>query len=163
MNPLLLVLALLLPSHADDRPRPLTAAEAQVVSRLSMRHDDTPCDTYIADLPRPADSLAHLAEHVGSPPWVGIRAARCRVALAASAPATADPDPVLLAWVTDPDLAGLAGVVLARVHTLPEPHRRPLAAAALAGPLADDARRALATSPDAALRALATPPTPGAE
>lgn len=99
------------------------------------------------------------ATKVARPPWAPMRAATCVAARAAT-------DDVALAevkgWMADPAVPGLALVVVGALDAWPEARALPVAkvAAARVGTdtvFARHAPQALAASPHASVRALATP------
>ena len=94
--------------------------------------------------------LVHLAETVKLPGWVSIRAAAC---LMQWYPTTGYGH--YRSWVSSPETAGLARVVVTEIDYLSEEKAYELAAAALESDLADWAKTQLAASKYVRLRQLA--------
>ena len=127
-----------------------TESQAAVHKALSVRDPEPECAAVSALTPEPVADLIFVANHADQPPWASTRAARC-LALGHGEAAKAE----LLGWMGDPSAKGLALMLLAELDQLPEPLAMELAQAALAGPLADEARPRIAKVENANVRALA--------
>ncbi len=148
----LIALVALAPLQAQETWTPSPEEDA-VYRALSLRDAPPGCAEVEALAAEPLVALRAVVERAAMPPWAPLRAARCIVTHHAE-PARAD----LAGWLTDADRRGLALVVLDAMDELPEPLALELSAAALAGPLADDARQRLADSERPAIRALVSAP-----
>ncbi len=127
---------LLLPSVVRaDPPWTPTAEQTAVYKALSIRDPAPTCEEVEALSADPVATLRVVVERAELPPWAPLRAAHCMVTRHASA-AEAD----IVAWMGDPQTRGLALLTLGALDTLPEETARTVAAAALAGPHAADAR-----------------------
>jgi len=127
-----------------------SAEQAAVYQALSVR-DAPDCAAVEALATDPLDALRTVVEHAAMPPWAPMRAAHCML--------TRHPDQArddLLSWVGQAKTRGLGLLVLSELDTLAEPLALEIAGAALAGPLADDARPRLADSAVPSVKALAT-------
>lgn len=127
-----------------------TESQAAVHKALSVRDPEPDCAAVSALTPEPVADLLFVANHADQPPWASTRAARC-LALGHGEAAKAE----LLGWMADPAAKGLALMLLTELDQLPEPLAMELAQAALAGPLADEARPRIAKAENATIRALA--------
>jgi hypothetical protein len=125
-----------------------TAEQTAVYKALGAR-DPVPCAEVEALASDPLDALRTVVEHASMPPWAPMRAAHCIATRHAEA-ARAD----LLAWVSDEQTRGLALQLLGELDEVDPAVAVDVARAALAGPIADDARARLADSDLAELRAL---------
>jgi hypothetical protein len=124
--------------------------EAEVVRALSARHGAPWCEALEATLGGEAVAVwGSIAESYEGVPWVPVRAAACLARHAAA-------QPVLLRWMTAPELAGLADAALAELeaHEADTARAVELARAALAGPHRELVARRLQASIRPALRAL---------
>ena len=129
-----------------------SAAEADLIQALSSRDASPPCAELEAKLPTPASSLQALVEHVTMPPWVGMRAAGCLISGHAL-----EARPALENWVVDPELHGLAILVLGQLDTLPTEVATGVATLAIEkGADPADARRRVARSTRPEIASLAT-------
>ncbi|MFM2161919.1 MAG: hypothetical protein RLZZ383_1431 [Pseudomonadota bacterium] len=127
------------PKPAPSTPT-LTAAEDAWATLLAPRHLATlPCGRI------PPASEARVAEADGLLPWVNLRAAAC----VAASPSTAAAD-ARARWVRDPNLAGLAEVVVDALPRLPASEARALSEALRSGPHAGWATVRLAGRPTSA-------------
>jgi hypothetical protein len=126
-----------------------TAGQEELARALSVRDAPPPCAELEAQAQDPLADLLAVVEHVQMPPWVSVRAATCVASRHAEAAEAS-----LLRWVTDPDLRGLGLVTLNLLDDIPEPVAARVAAAALAGPSAEDARVRVARATTPAVRAL---------
>lgn len=123
---------------------PLSAAEASWADTLAPRHLDVlPCGRL------DAASEARVAEADGLLPWVNLRAAACVSTSPAKAAAEAR-----LRWTRDPNLAGLASLVLDALPRLPSAEARQLGESLRGGPHASWASAKL----DAAVTPSGHPP-----
>ena len=102
------------------------AAATPTVELLSLR-DPVPCASLGATTPELKADLLGLAQGDQMPPWVPMRAAECVLSLYATDITLKD---TLLPWMTDPERAGLALLVLDHIDLLPLESATPLAAAA---------------------------------
>ncbi len=152
MSPITLALSLVVltqPATADDWT---PSAEQNAVYRaLSVKDPAPDCGAVEALATDPLDALRAVVDHAAMPPWAPMRAAHCII--------TEHPDQArddLLSWVGQTETRGLGLLVLSQLDTLAEPLAVEIAGAALAGPLADDARPRLADSAVPSIKALAT-------
>ncbi len=147
----LTLLAMIQPVPAEDwSPTPEQSA---VYKALSIRDPAPSCAEVEALAADPLDALRTVVERATMPPWAPMRAAHC-IATRHATEARAD----LLSWVGSEDTRGLGLVVLDSMSTMDEPLALELAGAALAGPLAEDAKTRLVEHDSAALRALVDQP-----
>lgn len=151
MKRTLSTLALLLvttPAVAQDwTPTP----EQTAVYRALSARDPLPCTEIEALASEPLDALRAVVEHASMPPWAPMRAAQC-IASGHATEARED----LVSWVSQERTRGLALLVLAELDDMDRAVALEVARAAIAGPLADDARPRLAGSDTAELKALVT-------
>ena len=127
-----------------------TESQAAVHKALSVRDPEPDCAAVAGLTPEPVADLLFVANHADQPPWASTRAARC-LAMNHGDAAKAE----LLGWMADPSAKGLALMLLTELDQLPEALALELAQAALAGPLADEARPRIAKAENATIRALA--------
>ncbi len=146
--PITLSIAIALqPAVADDwTPSP---DEAAVYRALSAR-DPVACAEVEALAAEPLAALRTVVERAAMPPWAPMRAAHCIV----EGHATEARDD-LLSWVGSEQTRGLALQLLSELDSVDEPLALEIAGAALAGPLADEARPRLAQSEVPSVKALA--------
>ena len=128
-------LLMVLMAHADPQGDAPPAGVDEMHRALSTRDGSPPCDEVEALSDTPAEALLYIAEHAQQPPWAGVRAAECLVSRHAEAI-----QPQLEQWVQDPSTRGFALVVFNAFDTIPEAVAIPVAQAALAGDLSEDAR-----------------------
>jgi hypothetical protein len=128
-----------------------SAEEQAVYEALSIRDPAPDCAAVEALAAEPRAALLAVVEHASMPPWAPMRAAHCLTTRHTEASKGE-----LLAWMSQEETRGLALLVMAELDGLAEPIAVELAQAALAGPLAEDARSRLAESEREALRALVT-------
>ena len=122
------------------------------MARALQARDAAPaCDELEALSSEPETALIAVIEHVTMPPYVGIRAATCLID-----GASIELTPTLVRWVSDPNTAGLATLVLTEIAALPVEVAHPIAAAALAGPHRETAQRLLTDSTDPHIQQLCT-------
>ena len=149
----LLPFALLATPAMAETPAAWTAspAEQAMVRALSIRDPAPSCETVeaLADADVVA-SLTAIVDNVSAPPWAGMRAASCLATRHAEAAQA-----TLAGWVVDPGKKGLAILVMNQLDQMPQPVAMDLAGKALAGPLADDARRRVLRAETPEIRALA--------
>ena len=96
-----------------------------------------------------ADELLYLADTVKMPGWVSIRAASCVLKWYPQSGFSN-----YVSWVSDPESAGLARVVVSELDQLAEAQAHELAIHVLEGPLIDWAKPKLAVSKHASVRQL---------
>lgn len=113
-----------------------TPKEQDLVRALSHRDGAPPCADLADRVDDPVVSYTRVIEHVQYPPWAPMRAAICLIEHH-----EAEAEPLLLGWVTDPSKKGLAKLVFHRTHLLEAERAERIERAALAGPLATEARR----------------------
>lgn len=116
---------------------------------MSVRDPAPDCLTAEALVSDPLAALLEVVELAELPPYAPMRAAQCVVVHHAEEAADA-----LVAWVGDPETAGLGMVALQGLEGMSEPTAVRVTEAALAGPVATDAREAAAASSHAGVRAL---------
>lgn len=128
------------------------ALDPALFRALSLR-DGTPCASLdVAD----AEQLARYTDPTLQPASVPVRASACLVERFPESVAG-----IALPWMTDPERAGLALVVLNGIDRLPEPSAVQLARAALANPeLAPRATRFVRAAARPSVRELAPAPAP---
>jgi hypothetical protein len=151
MKPIIPSLALLLLSPAamaqDWTPTP----EQTAVYRALSARDPVPCAEVEALATAPLDALRAVVAHASMPPWAPMRAAQC-IATRHAIEARDD----LVSWVSEERTRGLALLVLSNLDAMDRAVALEVARAAIAGPLAEDARARLVEADAAELRALAT-------
>lgn len=116
-------------AFAGDAPAPLSP-EAQSLFELLRLRDAPGCANLGAAGEAQRDALLALTA-TESPPYVPLRAADCLVAAYAADPVAQG---AMRGWMTDPEAAGLAMLVVTRLDALPEPLAVELARAALTTP-----------------------------
>lgn len=115
-------------AFAGDVPAaPALSADAQSLLELLRLRDAPGCANLGAAGEAQRDALVALTA-VESPPYVPLRAADCLVAGYAADPVAQG---AMRGWMTDPEAAGLAMLVVTRLDALPEPLAVELARAAL--------------------------------
>lgn len=129
-----------------------TEAEERAIKALSVREPEPRCADVEGMVEEPVSTWRNIIAHVETPPWVPMRAATC---LLAEHPREAEAD--ALAWVADPEAAGLTTLVIGRLDGLPLDSAKRIGEAALAGPHAEIARRRLEKLRTPELRNLANP------
>ena len=123
-------------AHADtpaDNDRPDGIME--VHRALSARDNAAPCEQVEALSTEPVQALLYIVDNATQPPWAGIRAAECLTTRHAE-----QIQPQLKQWVQTPGTKGFALIVFNNIDRVPEQIADTIIRAALAGPLAEDAR-----------------------
>ena len=138
-------------------PEGLTAERKAMHTALSSRDGAPSCsDVEALASAQPHEDYLWLIEHVQQPPWVGIRAATCILQHHHEA-AWAH----IQHWLTQPELKGLALLVLNEIDSLPEDRAIELAQFAIrAGADPEAVRERLAQSSRPSIAALAQTPIP---
>jgi hypothetical protein len=131
----------------DAEPPPVTSQEA-MLRMLSVRDPEPRCADVEAVSATPVPDLLAMTE-IELPPAVSIRAAGCLVDGHA-----AEIRAELVRWVTTPETRGLAILALDGLDRMPHDVAIEVATAALAGPLAADAKKRIARSADPEIQAL---------
>lgn len=107
----------------------------------------------------PAETLQVIVREATQPPWVGMRAADCLIRNHSVAV-----EEELKAWVTDPELLGLALLALGTLDEMDAGVAVKVADAAIKGPLKEQAGERMLKSENAEIRALVDmPEAPAAE
>ncbi|MEL6347574.1 MAG: hypothetical protein AAFV53_30990 [Myxococcota bacterium] len=117
---------------------------------LSAREMTTTCQQLAEMSAAPVSALVYIAENARRPAWAGIRAADCL-----SRHHAQDAQPQLTRWVGQEETRGLAIVVLNNLEQMPVAVSVPLAQAAMAGPMIEDARPRIQTAQVPQVRAIA--------
>ncbi len=117
---------------------------------LSIRDSAPPCE----EVSKQSDSrlvsdLQWLMDHIRSPPWVGVRAAQCIIALHGDQEVKR-----ISQWVQDESKPGLALVVIGALNDISPTTAASIAQAALSGPHAARVKPRLVKSRHAEVRAL---------
>ena len=141
MTPHLILMASLA-SATEPTVQP-TSSQSALYDALKGREDPPTCEALNALSTQLADDLIWLMDHANQPAWVGVRAAYCVLTQHAD-----DKAAEIDTWVTDPDRRGLAILTIGFLNKLPDAHIERIAAKALAGPHAADARKHLSESGD---------------
>lgn len=126
-----------------------TAAALAVHQALSVRETPPTCAEAEALTSTPVSTLLEIVDHATMPPWAPLRAATCLVERHGD-----ETRAEIVAWVSDPDLQGLAQVALLGVDRLPVDLALEVARLGLAGPDPAGARKALERSANAEIQAL---------
>jgi len=113
-----------------------TASQSALYDALKIRDSAPSCESLKAMSEDVATDLIWLVDNATQPPWVGIRAAQCVIREHHEAKAT-----VIQTWVTRADRRGLAILTFGLLDELPAPQAKSLQSTALAGPLAEDAKK----------------------
>ena len=143
MTPLLILFTSLAPA-AEPTVEPTaqpSSSQSALYDALKGRENPPTCEVLAKLSPQLADDLIWLMDHAKQPAWVGVRAAYCVLTQHADDKATE-----IDTWVTDPDRRGLAILTIGFLDKLPDQHVERIAAKALAGPHAADARKHLSES-----------------
>jgi hypothetical protein len=143
-------------SSAPVAPKPaggFSSGEKSAIATLGARDPEPDCASIGLDLPDRTGSLVRIAEGVTAPPWVSVRAASCVVDVAAEPAA----EEALARWVSSAEWAGLGMAAVNLLDRMPEEVAARVAADALEGPIADQARDEIAASTHASVRALVEP------
>ena len=119
------------PEEATEAFTPTDTQEG-MYRALSIRDPAPACADIVALSTSPVDDLEVLVNEATQPPWVGMRAAGCLLDLYPE-----QSQPLMQAWVVDPDKKGLAILVTKKLDTLPLPVATEVVTTALAGPMAD--------------------------
>jgi len=130
------------PTATDPAPKP-SPTQSAVYAALQGRHDPPTCESLNSASPDLANDLIWLMKHANQPAWVGVRAAYCVLTEYADEKAS-----VIDTWVVDPERRGLAILTIGMLDKMPHAHAERIAAKALAGPHAADARKHLTESGD---------------
>ena len=147
MTPLLMLLASLV--HASEPAAQPSPSQTALYDALKARENPPTCDALAKLSPQVADDLIWIMDHAYQPAWVGIRAAHCVLAKHADEKA-----PEIDTWVTDPERRGLAILTIGFLDKMSDAHIERIAAKALSGPHAADARKHLSESGDPKLMKL---------
>jgi len=143
MTPLLILLTSLA-SAAEPIVKPTVKPndrQSALYDALKGREDPPTCEALSALSSQLADDLIWLMDNAKQPAWVGVRAAYCVLTQHAD-----EKTHEIDTWVTDPDRRGLAILTIGFLDKMPDEHVERLAAKALAGPHAADARKHLSES-----------------
>ena len=117
---------------------------------LSMRDAAPPCEEVAQHSDtRLVSDLQWLMDHIRAPPWVGVRAAQCIIALHGDQEVKR-----ISGWVQDESKPGLVLVVVGALNDISPPTATAIAQAALSGPHADRVAPRLVKSRHAEVRAL---------
>jgi len=132
-----LMLMMATAATAEPGPAPVpTPSQTALYDALKIRDAAPPCASLKPMSKDLATDLIWLVDNASQPPWVGIRAAQCVIREHHEAKAA-----TIQAWVTQPDRRGLAILTFGLLDELPAPQAKTLQEAALAGPLAEDAKK----------------------
>lgn len=130
-------------AHAQEPvaapPPPPTVSQRALYDALKPREDAPDCASLGAHSTDLATDLLWLVDHATQPPWVGVRAAQCVIKHHHT-----DQAERIKTWMTNPEQRGLAILAMGLLDELPKELSAELAQAALAGPLADDAKKYIA-------------------
>ena len=126
-----------------------TDAQDAMYRALSIRDPAPACADIAALTTAPVEDLQVLVDEATQPPWVGMRAAAWLLDLYPE-----QSQPLMQAWVVDPDKRGLAILVTKKLDTLPLPVATEVVNTALAGPMADTLAPRIAKVDSEALRSL---------
>ena len=147
MTPFLILLSSMVQANEPvGKPSPTQLA---VYEALKGREDPPTCETLAKLSDQLPDDLIWLMDHANQPAWVGVRAAYCVLTEYADEKAEQ-----IDTWVTDPERRGLAIMTIGFLDKMPDEHMERLAAKALAGPHAADAKKHLSESGDPKLMKL---------
>ena len=132
-----LMLMMATAATADPGPTPVpTASQTALYDALKVRDSAPPCASLKPMSEDLATDLIWLVDNASQPPWVGIRAAQCVIREHHEAKAA-----TIQMWATQADRRGLAILTFGLLDELPAPQAKTIQAAALAGPLAEDAKK----------------------
>ena len=145
----LLIFVSTLASAGEPAVKP-SPTQSKLYAALKGRDEPPTCDTLAELSPTVADDLIWLMKHANQPAWVGVRAAYCVLTEHADEKAS-----TIDTWVIDPERRGLAILTIGMLDKMPEAHAARIAAKALSGPLAADARKHLLESSDPEMNKLA--------
>ena len=134
---------------AAERPQP-TASQESIYRALSVRDPVPSCETVEALSTTPVADLLFVVDHATQPPWAAMRAAQCLVRRHST-----EVQPQIVSWVSAEETRGLAWMTLSFLDAMPIEVATPVAKAALAGPLASEARPRIQKSETPALKDLA--------
>lgn len=132
-------LLLIMATAAMGKPPPElspTASQSALYDALKVRDSAPNCESLKTMSEDVATDLIWLVDNATQPPWVGIRAAQCVIREHHEAKAT-----TIQTWVTRADRRGLAILTFGLLDELPAPQAKSLQSTALAGPLAEDAKK----------------------
>ena len=137
----LLILSGLAHAHEPTEAKPVepTANQEALYAALKPRDGAPDCEALRVHSDDLATDLLGLVDYAPQPPWVGVRAAQCVIKHHHTAQAER-----IKSWMTSPDKRGLAILAMGLLDELPKELRVELSAAALAGPLAEDAKKYIA-------------------
>jgi hypothetical protein len=132
-----LMLIMATAATAEPGPAPVpTPSQTALYDALKIRDAAPPCASLKPMSKDLATDLIWLVDNASQPPWVGIRAAQCVIREHHEAKAA-----TIQGWVTQPDRRGLAILTFGLLDELPAPQAKTIQEAALAGPLAEDAKK----------------------
>ena len=140
MTSLLILFTSLAPASEPAVQKP-SHSQSALYDALKGREDPPTCETLATLSPQLADDLIWLMDNANQPAWVGVRAAYCVLTQHAD-----DKALEIDTWVTDPDRRGLAILTIGFLDKMSDKHVERIAAKALAGPHAADARKHLSES-----------------
>lgn len=130
-------------AHASDpaeaKPAEPTASQEALYAALKPRDGSPDCASLSDHSEELATDLLWLVDNATQPPWVGVRAAQCVIKHHHTAQAER-----IKSWMTSPEKRGLAILAMGLLDELPKELSVELSAAALAGPLAEDAKKYIA-------------------
>jgi len=139
------------PALADDFT---PSAEERAVYDAFLSRDASPTCAEVETLTEtPVETLQVIVREAVQPPWVGMRAADCLIRNH-----SVEIEAELKAWVTDPDLLGLALLALGTLDEMEPTVALNVAEAAMDGPLKDQAGERILKSQNEEIRALAELP-----
>ncbi len=130
---LMLMMATVATAEPEPAPSP---SQTALYDALKIRDAAPPCASLTPMSKDLATDLIWLVDNATQPPWVGIRAAQCVIREHHEAKAE-----TIQAWVTQADRRGLAILTFGLLDELPAPQARAIRETALAGPLAEDAKK----------------------
>ena len=130
-----------------------TAEERAVYDAFLSRDASPTCAEVEALTETPAETLQVIVREAAQPPWVAIRAADCLIRNHSVAV-----EDELKAWVTDPDLLGLALLALGTLDEMEPAVALSVADAAIKGPLKEQAGERILKSESEQIRAIAELP-----
>ena len=128
------------PDHTQNTSDPIQTT----IRQLSVYDGTITCDKLPSQ--NRQETLTHIVDNVGLPPWAPMRAATCLTKLY---PEEAQED--LIRWVENPQTKGLAFLLTKQIQTLPTPVAKRVASAGLKGPFAEEFRSRLIKQNDVRL------------
>ncbi len=123
-------------THAEPPAVKPTESQSALYAALKTRDSAPTCESLKPLSEDLVNDLVWLVDNATQPPWVGIRAAQCVVRHHHTEKAE-----LIQSWMTAPERRGLAILTMGMLDELPPELSLKLQAAALAGPLSEDAQK----------------------